>query len=390
MGPGKDSLKGLRIFFVFGCLELGGSERQGLQLAAFLKAECGADVNVIGLCDTSGAVAELCDREGIPWHAVKFCWSRFWPLRVKELARFARRLSVWEPNVLMPYYTLPNTVCGLVWKKVGARLCIWNQRDEGLILTRGIWHRKAVNQIPLFISNSGVGKEFLVRTYGLEPDRIALIHNGVLLAPPLHGREEWRRNLGTEGDAFVACMIANLGPYKDHATLLRAWREVLDKAGSSSGKPILLIAGKPDARELRLKELASKLELGKSVIFLGKVDDISGLLSSADICVHSSKTEGCPNGILEAMASGLAVAATDIPGIREAVGPEGFRFLSPVGDYRGLAQNILSFHEDPVLRNNIGAQMKGRIESEFSVSRLGRKTMEILRYGLGKGSGMPR
>ncbi len=370
-------LKGTRIFFVFGCLDLGGSERQGLRLAAYLKEECGADVRVIGLRDKTGPVADLCDREKIPWHAVRFSWPRFWPLRLKELARFSRWLRTRKPDILMPYYTLPNTVCGLTWKRGGARLCIWNQRDAGLILTRGFWHRKAIGEVPLFIANSMEGREFLVRTYGLETERISLVHNGVLLPPPLRNREEWRSDLGLTNDDFVACMIANLGPYKDHATLLNAWKEVIKKSANHA-RPILLIAGKPDGSEKQLRKLAEQLGLGTSVIFLGSVDDISGLLSSADLCIHSSISEGCPNGVLEAMAAGLPVVATDLPGIREAVGPEGLRFLAPPGNPLGLAEEILLFQNDPELRKQIGSHMKDRIEAEFSVSRLGEKTAEIL------------
>jgi glycosyltransferase involved in cell wall biosynthesis len=364
--------------FVFGCFDLGGSERQGFHLARHLKEECAADVHVVSLSEKPGRLAEMCDEYGIPQHVVRLHWSGFLPLRLRELSRFSAELARLKPDILLPYYTLPNTVCGLVWRKVGARLAVWNQRDEGLLLTRNIWHRTAVKRTPLFITNADGGRDFLVRTYGIDPGRVTVIHNGISLAPPLADRSQWRTRLAIGADCFVACMIANLGPYKDHETLLRAWQIVSDNAQPGAKRPVLLLAGKPDKSEAALKALASRLSLGYAVRFLGKVDDITGLLSAADLCIHSSKTEGCPNAVLEAMAAGVPVIGTDIPGVREAVGEAGSEFLVPVGDHRKMADAIVRLMGDPNLRSRYGEALKKRIDEEFSLEQMCRNTVKLL------------
>jgi glycosyltransferase involved in cell wall biosynthesis len=108
------------------------------------------------------------------------------------------------------------------------------------------------------------------------------------------------------------------------------------------------------------------------------VKDISGLLCATDLLVHSSLLEGCPDSVLEAMAVGLPVAATDIPGIREAVGPAGYEHLAPVGYPDTLAQRILRFALDAQLRQEVGAANRARIAVFFSPERMCRTAADVL------------
>jgi glycosyltransferase involved in cell wall biosynthesis len=91
------------------------------------------------------------------------------------------------------------------------------------------------------------------------------------------------------------------------------------------------------------------------------VKDISGLLCATDLLVHGSFLEGRLNSVLEAMAVGLPVAAADIPGIREAVGPAGYEHLAPVGDPDTLTKRTLRFALHAQLRQEVGAANRARI-----------------------------
>jgi glycosyltransferase involved in cell wall biosynthesis len=367
----REMLRGLKILFVFGCLDLGGSERQGLHLARYLKATCDADVHVLALSSKPGRVSELCDEYGIPWQGMALHWSRLWPHRILELYRFLDRLKQLSADVLLPYYSLPNTICGLVWKKSSALACIWNQRDHGLLLTRDTWHKAAVRNISTFIANSECGKDFLQHTYGLSDERVQIIHNGISLPRPIADRQQWRDRLGLSSNDFAACMLANLGPYKDHQSLVLAWQIIAERAASTQQKAVLLLAGRgDDARTAGLKRLIDERGLADNVRLIGMVNDISGLLHASDIYIHSSLTEGSPNAILEAMAAGLPVVGTDIPGIREAVGPEGTAYLTQVGDYHGMAETIKTLMDDVALRNNYGMTLKARVETNFSMEQM--------------------
>ena len=177
-------------------------------------------------------------------------------------------------------------------------------------------------------------------------------------------------------------MVANLHTNKDHETALRAWRSVVRSMADVGRNGVLLLAGRFDDTHLVLKALAHDLDLGRSVCFLGPVDDVSGLLACADIGVFSSRSEGVPNGVLECMAAGLAVAATDIPSIREAVGQQGSSFLSPPGDEASLAEQILKLAFDPSLRQRVGTANCLRIEQEFSPEEMYRRTVELIHGSL--------
>jgi glycosyltransferase involved in cell wall biosynthesis len=141
---------------------------------------------------------------------------------------------------------------------------------------------------------------------------------------------------------------------------------------------VLLLAGRLDQGADRAKSIAYDLNLGDRVKFIGSVKDISGLLNSTDLCVFCSNREGCPNGVLEAMAAGLPVVGTDISGIRQAVGESGFNFLSPKSDYQAFAQRILRLIDSTHLRVALGQQNRKRIETEFSTDKMCRSTVELI------------
>src|ERR1051325_2477719 len=328
---GKAALEGRRVIIVLTELELGGAEREAAVVAGFLARGQRAPVEGWGVFGQPGRVAKLCEEYGIPWRLTPWPWSDKRSERLKRMAQFAWTLRRARPDVLLPYLIFPNVICGQVWRLTGARTCIWTQRDEGIgRMPRA--ERRAASQVPLFISNSQAGANFLTEKLGAKRERVRVIHNGVTLAPIKADRDDWRRELALSEDTFAACMVANLTQYKDHDTLLRAWRLVVDAMESEGRSAVLLLAGRLDSSDSThhaVKALAYDLELGKSVRFLGQVLDLSGLLGAIEIGVFSSRSEGIPNGVLECMAAGLAVAGTDIIGISEAVGPSGQPYLAP-------------------------------------------------------------
>jgi glycosyltransferase involved in cell wall biosynthesis len=185
-------------------------------------------------------------------------------------------------------------------------------------------------------------------------------------------------------------VVANLQKNKDHETLLRAWRIACDRlgaplarqAGEGPGvRALLVLAGRLDA-PAAIQGLIGELQLDQSVRLLGEVDDVSGLLSAADLGVLSSRSEGCPNGVLESMAAGLAVVATDCPGIREAVGGAGTPWLAPAGDAEAMAERILRLAADAELRAQLGAANRQRIASEFTRERLNADLATLLASAL--------
>lgn len=365
------ALTGSRIVFVFHGSEQGGAEHQGLLLAAQLKERYGVFIAVLGLAATqSGRVARRCLDLDIPWHAVPFSWPGDWRGRVRSLYRFNLVLKELQPDIILPYTYLPNVVCSLVWRFAGARLCVWNQRDEGRCLDRNIWHRLAIGLAPCRVSNSTIGKDFLEQEFGLRNGAVHVVPNAVAVLKPKLVRSVWRTAHGLSSTAFVAAMVANLHHYKDHVTLLEAWRIFLDKRLDRRDLPVLLLAGRFDGAETELRDFVTVHALQDSVRFLGEVDDVASLLAATDIYLHSSRFEGLPNAVLEAMSMSLPVVATDIPGIREAVGPSGLAYLSRISDSRHLADLIEQFYDNAELRDKVGAMLHAWVTQRHDLRRM--------------------
>ena len=390
--PGAPNLEGTRVVVVLPELELGGAERQALLLARHLTGERKASVEFWGLSGRPGPVAEACEGLGVPWRLVPLPWFAGRKERVKGLAQFAWALRRARPDVVLPYLIMPNVACGLVWRWTGARVCIWNQRDGSFERLAPRAEHRAVRRTPWFVSNSAHGAAFLTRTLGAPPERVRVIRNGVQLDAPRAGRAAWRARLGIDDHTVAACMVANLTRYKDHETLLRAWRRVLDYAGAAGRDAVLILAGRIEGSGSTypfLKGMAHDLKLGEGLRFLGQVEDVSGLLSAVEFGVLSSRAESSPNGVLECMAAGLAVAGTDNPGIRDAVRTDGYQLLAPPGDAEALAERILRLVTDPSLRAKLGAANRLRIADEFSLRRMCEQTSALMAEGLRGGGDTP-
>ncbi|HEV8632610.1 MAG TPA: glycosyltransferase, partial [Thermoanaerobaculia bacterium] len=200
---------------------------------------------------------------------------------------------------------------------------------------------------------------------GVDAAKVTIIANAVDLPAPALDRARWRERLRVTAATPLVCMVANLHRYKDHATLVAAWRRVVD--GGAGPSPVLLLAGRRGDTAGKVESLVARLALGESVQLLGEVDDVAGLLAAVDLFAFSSRHEGCPNAVLEAMAAGLPVVATDDPGNREALGPEGYFVAS--GDSAALADAIVRLLADPERRRAEGTRNRQRIATAFPPQR---------------------
>lgn len=395
-------LSGRRVLILLQSLELGGAERQAIQLGRYLQEFEDAVVQVWGWGEP-GRAADLCHRFGLPWQSYRMDWHTGRWARLASIAGLARRLARWQPDLLVPYCRVPNIVAGMVWRWIGAAGCLWNQRDTGLDLGASRLERWAIKSVPAVVANSHHAAQRLSHLFRLRRP-IHVIPNGVRLDSPAAPRATWRRRLGVDEQCLLAVMVANIHRAKDHATALRAWRRVVsgieshglftawaaqtEQASASSSDShgrgpaaMLALAGRLDDPAAPM-HLLGQLGLQRHVRFLGAVDDVSGLLGAADLGVFASLAEGCPNGILECMAAGLPVVATVCPGTTEVLGPAGQGLLAPAGDDVALADRILMLAGNPTLRRTAGEANRRRVESEYTWEIMG-WTMATLLAGLG-------
>lgn len=370
-----EQLRGKRILFVFCSLELGGAERQGMHLARYLKS-LGCDVRVWGNLGP-GLVEEQCNDAGIPWAIHRFLWPCRKSSLVRDGWRVLRALRRERPDVILAYTTWPNVGCGLTWRWSPAKVCIWGQRNVNCLRGDAV-ERFAYRRVSAVVCNAEHMVDYLRQTLGETRAPVSVIHNGIKLAPCIKTRATWRQELGIGKDTTVATMVANFRPQKDHPTLLHAWRKVLATISQGQTQPRLVLAGVPQQSYDAVHELAGNLDLLDTVSFLGQVKDVSGLLAASDIGVLTSTHEGLSNAILEYMASGLPVVATDLPGNREVLDNDPQQPFCERGDPDSLARRLQVLLHDRNLRQKLGARNRQRASVEFSIDRMCEKTVSII------------
>jgi glycosyltransferase involved in cell wall biosynthesis len=171
-------------------------------------------------------------------------------------------------------------------------------------------------------------------------------------------------------DVTIVC-VANLIAYKGHATLLEALTRM-----PSEGWSVLLVGDGPE-RESLLHAIGTK-GLRDRVTLLGGRDDVHALLDSADIAVLPSYSEGMPNSVMEAMAHGLPVVATDVGGNRSLLG-SGAGILVPPGDDLALAQALRGLLDNPHARREMGDTGRDLAERALGVDVMRDRTLSAMR-----------
>jgi glycosyltransferase involved in cell wall biosynthesis len=364
-------LAGLRVTTVLNWAALGGAERRALRVARWLRDDEGAEVEFLALTDRDGRASEAARSLRFPWRVAVVNWDGGKGAKASESARFVRALRRGKPDLVLSYCSLPNVLSALGWKAAGATTSVWYQGDVSPFRrARDSTRRRAARNAPVLVANAEHAVEHLVDEWGAPRARTRVIRTGVLWPEPGTTRAEWRTQVGLADDDFVACMVAHFRRSKDHATLLRAWRIVVDELERDGRRAVLLLAGDAYPMQDAAKALAFDLRLDQTVRFLDEVDDVQGLVAASDVSVLSSFREGLATSVLEAMAAGVPVAGTDIPGIREAVGTDGAPFLTPLGDANALGSVLLGLARDVDLRARLGVALAERVRTEFTVEKM--------------------
>ena len=197
----------------------------------------------------------------------------------------------------------------------------------------------AVRPVAVSLSN----QRRLCAYYHLPSERVPVVPNPVNLA-----RFQCVR---APSDQVRLISAGRLSPEKNQALMLQAFRLALDENPDLT----LTIAGS-GPEEQKLQTLCRELYLDESVRFLGHVEDVSPILAEGDVFLLSSRYEGLPIAMLEAMASDLPIIATDVGGVRDLVSDGENGFLIPSEDADAMAKAIVRLAHDPALRARMGAR----------------------------------
>lgn len=360
---------------MIGTLDIGGTEGQLVQLVTHLDPRRFAPV----VCSLSsgGPYLSVLAAAGIPVEIVGFRGFQGGLRSLRHLHKVAAQLSRLvhfmrqvQPAMVHGFLFWAYIIGTYAAKGAGVPIVIASRRGLGEFKVDKphylFLERLANRMTDLIVANSEAVKQDVVRREKVDPSKVRVVYNGIDLSPyDVPADPGLQALLGISARSKVIGVIANLIPYKGHRFFLQACQEIKRK---DSGVKFLLVGDGPCRGEL--EGLARELGLEKDVGFLGSRRDIPQLLALMDVAVLPSSEEGFPNAILEAMAAGKPVVASQVGGVSEAVVDGETGFLVPAGDASSLATAIGRLLGDPLLGSRMGAAGRRRVQERFGLSRM--------------------
>jgi glycosyltransferase involved in cell wall biosynthesis len=356
----------LNVLHLIGSFDCGGSESQAVQLAKLQRTH-GTNVH-LACFDRRGPLLKEAEAL-VSGEVSQFPLRGFQhPLTVVQLTRFARLLRKHRIDVLHTHDFYTN-VFGLaggalagVPARVGSRRETFGFRSE----TQKRVERWAYGFAHAIVCNSVAVQRQLVLE-GVAEEKTAVVYNGLDLErvkPSGVTRANAIAQLGlaaSESQRFVT-LVANMRhPVKDQPTFLKAAARVVKLVPNAA----FVLAGEGELRE-QISDLAVSLGLRDKALFPGRVDRVADLLEISDVCVLSSRAEGFSNSILEYMAAGKPVVATEVGGAAEAIQEGVSGYLVPAGDDELMAERITRLLQDPAKARSMGEKGRQIISEHFS------------------------
>jgi sugar transferase (PEP-CTERM/EpsH1 system associated) len=211
--------------------------------------------------------------------------------------------------------------------------------------------------------------DFHARQAWISPERIRVIYNGVdtqRFRPRAEERISLRRRFDLPVDRFMVGTVGRTVTIKDHPTLLRAVESIVLKGINAHA---LLVGSGPELERNRQIAKDSPSLAGR-VTFVGSSDAVPDILNTMDVFALTSISEGMSNTLLEAMATGLPVIATNVGGNPEVIIDGDSGWLFQPRDAEALASKLMVLASDENQRRQLSLAARQRIVERFSVARM--------------------
>jgi sugar transferase (PEP-CTERM/EpsH1 system associated) len=355
----------LRLLHVLDHLDTGGTEYGVLKVLKGLSQEL-FDGRI---CVMRGARTDLAASSGVNGRV-------FYAGRPNQsshfgVARLAGIFRAWRPHVVHSRnWGAIEAIPAACWARVPVTIHSEHGYElemlKGLPLRRRLLRRSFYPMADAIFAVTRDLSAYHARQVGWPGERISTIHNGVdtvCFAPRTAEKQRIREQLGLPEGRFVIGAAGRLVPIKSYPTLLRAAQELVRAQLDIS---LVIVGSGPELQTLK-REAAP---LGDRVCFLGERSDLPSLLNGMDAFAQTSICEGMSNTIMEAMASGLPVVASNVGGNSELVSNESTGLLFPAGDVSDLASKLAVLIKNPALCRKLGDSARRRTQTEFSLDRM--------------------
>lgn len=291
---------------------------------------------------------EVIKEQGISLVQTHLPGANFWGLLL-ELGRVCRVLATIHNNQEFRYGDADSAVRGRMRRQA---------------------YRAIVKRCAGTIAVSEKVKDSLGQDLGLngtELDRITVVTNGVDIPEPLtpEARLLIRRNLGVAENRPLILAAGRFGPQKNFGDLLRVAELLRDQDIAFQ----LVIAGEGEELE-NLRTRAREGGLAGKVLMPGNIQNLNEVMLAADLFVMTSRWEGLPLVLLEAMAAGLPAVAFEIPGVVELVDEGRTGHVVAAGNVEGFAEKTATLLKQPDHGRGLGHQGQKRIAADFNFETL--------------------
>jgi glycosyltransferase involved in cell wall biosynthesis len=364
-------------------LHIGGDHTLGVIAIDQLRGlrELGWDIHVA--CHPEGWEDRLL-RHGFSVHPIRLPY-RASPL---EAARGARDLLALLRGGRFGLVHTHNAHHGLVGRCIALALGIpavhtWRyspldaagSRPARLVF--GVLEAAASHAGQMVLFQNGEDREFAVRIRIVPERRAVLVGNGIRLER-FDGRRTdgaaTRRELGIPAGARLITCVARLVERKRQADLLTAAAALRPRIPDVA---VVLVGEGPD--EPNLRRQASELGIEDRVLFAGQRDDVPDLLRASDALCLPSRREGLPRAVMEAMAAGIPVVATDVVGTREMVRHEETGLLVPFANPLALATALERLLTDRRLLERLTEAARKTLEANWRQAAVDRRVARVYR-----------
>lgn len=290
---------------------------------------------------------------------------------LRKAMRLARLLREWHADVLQVYFP-DSTLFGVPVARWAGVSCVVRTRNNlGYSSTRlQRWLGRLYSRfVSATVANCEACRQTVLAMERPAPDSVVVVENGVDLA------RYQRARVAVPGKAkgfHHVGMVANLRPIKQPEILLQAASMIC----AARSDVVVRIAGEGELR-LELEREIERRGLTARFLLPGATSHVPAFLAELDVAVLCSRSEGQSNALLEYMAAGRAIVATDVGGNRELIEPETNGLLVPPGDPAQLAEAILRLLADAPLAARLGAAARHRVEERYSLPARARRFEEF-------------